>query len=49
MAVLRAQVKRVEMYIQASGCPPETLYAAAPDTGKQVNVLVKELSRRELA
>jgi len=49
METLKAQVKRVEMYISASGCPPERLYAAAPDAGKQVSVLVKELSRRELA
>ncbi len=49
METLKTQVKRVEMYISASGCPPERLYAAAPDAGKQVSVLVKELSRRELA
>lgn len=49
MEALKAQVKRVELYISASGCPPERLYEAAPDAGKQISVLVKELSRRELA
>jgi hypothetical protein len=45
---LKAQMKRVEAYIGASGCPPEKLYAATGKPGEQVSILVKELARREL-
>lgn len=48
LEALKAQMRRVEAYIGASGCPPDKLYAAAGKPDEQISILVKELSRREL-
>lgn len=44
---LRAQMKRVEGYIEATGCDPAKLYRANGNPQQQIKILVEEISKRE--